>query len=327
MDLRQLNVLVAIAEHGSFSAAADALETVQSNVSTHIKKLETELDCVLIDRATGELTEVGVLAVERARRVIDELDALSSDVAALSREVVGTVRLGLIGTAALWIVPQLLDLLPTMHPHLHLSFREATTLGLDAELARGEIELAVLALVPTGSEIHNVALFEEDLGLFLPRTHPLADRPSLTVADLATVPLLLPIVGTNFRATLDVIAAAVGVTFAPRAEVDSLRLARSLMFEDCGFAILPESALPTRRRKTWVVVPIEGLPPRVIGVAQRRRTLPGAPVRAVLEMLNTIVDDPRRLPAGVRAIARERRSSPAERKAPTRRAPRFPPGV
>lgn len=215
MDLRQLNVLVAIAEHGSFSAAADALETVQSNVSTHIKKLETELDCVLIDRATGELTEVGVLAVERARRVIDELDALSSDVAALSREVVGTVRLGLIGTAALWIVPQLLDLLPTMHPHLHLSFREATTLGLDAELACGEIELAVLALVPTGSEIHNVALFEEDLGLFLPRTHPLADRPSLTVADLATVPLLLPIVGTNFRATLDVIAAAVGVTFAP----------------------------------------------------------------------------------------------------------------
>jgi LysR family hydrogen peroxide-inducible transcriptional activator len=327
MDLRQLTVLVAIAEHGSFSAAADALATVQSNVSTHIKKLETELDCVLVDRATGELTEVGVLAVERARRVIDELDALSSDVTALSREVVGTVQLGIIGTAALWIVPQLLELLPTMHPHLHLSFREATTLGLDAELARGEIELAVLALVPAGSEIHTEALFEEDLGLFLPRSHPLADRPSLTVADLATLALLLPLVGTNFRASLDDVAAAADVTLEPRAEVDSLRLARSLMFEGCGFAILPESALPTRRKKTWVVVPIEGLQPRVIGVAQRRRALPGAPVRAVLEMLNAIVDDPKRLPSGVRAIAREQRSRPAERRAPPRRAPYFPPGV
>jgi hypothetical protein len=99
------------------------------------------------------------------------------------------------------------------------------------------------------------------------------------------------------------------------------------MFEGCGFAILPESALPTRRKKTWVVVPIEGLQPRVIGVAQRRRALPGAPVRAVLEMLNAIMDDPRRLPSGVRAIAREQRSRPAERRAPPRRAPYFPPGV
>ena len=66
MDLRQLNAIVAIAEHGSFSAAADALATVQSNVSTHVKKLERELGTPLVDRLSGELTEAGELAVGRA---------------------------------------------------------------------------------------------------------------------------------------------------------------------------------------------------------------------------------------------------------------------
>jgi len=302
MDLRQLNALVAIAERGSFSAAADSLATVQSNVSTHIKKLEVELGSVLVDRASGELTEAGALAVERARRVIGELDALTSDVTALSHEIVGTVQLGLIGTAALWLVPEILDLVPTIHPHLHLIFREATTPGLNAQLASGDVDLGVLALPTSASEVHTVPLFEEDLGLYLPRKHPLAGRAVLTVSDLAPLPLLLPLAGSNYRIGLDAAAAAAGVTLQPRAELDSLRLMRSLMGQRCGFAILPTSAMPPGGKRFWEVVPVEGVGPRVIGVAQRRRALPSAPVRAVLEILTEILADPRRTPPGVRPI-------------------------
>ena len=59
MDLRQLNALLAVADTGSFSAAARSLHTVQSNVSTHVARLERELDAILVDRATGSLTEEG----------------------------------------------------------------------------------------------------------------------------------------------------------------------------------------------------------------------------------------------------------------------------
>jgi LysR family hydrogen peroxide-inducible transcriptional activator len=322
MDLRQLNALVAIAEHRSFSAAADALATVQSNVSTHIKKLEIELGSVLVDRATGELTEAGALAVERARRVIGELDALTSDVTALSREIIGTVQLGLIGTAALWLVPAILDLVPAIHPHLHLIFREATTLGLDAQLASGDVDLGVLTLPTSGSELHTVPLFEEDLGLYLPRNHPLASRALLTVSDLASLPLLLPLAGSNYRISLDAAAAAAGVTLQPRAELDSLRLMRSLMGERCGFAILPRSAMPPGGKRTWVVVPVEGVGPRVIGVAQRRRALPGAPVRAVLELLTEILADSRRIPPGVRPILTTPSLRPSRAVTPSPRADR-----
>ena len=98
MDLRQLAALVAVADHSTFSAAADALHTVQSNVSAHVARLERELGATLVDRSAGQLTEEGKAVVTRARRIAAELDAIRSDVAALRDEVAGVVRLGVIGT-------------------------------------------------------------------------------------------------------------------------------------------------------------------------------------------------------------------------------------
>ena len=102
MDIRQLNALVAVVDTGSFSAAAQSLHTVQSNISTHIARLEQELSVSLIDRRTGVLTEEGALVVERARRVQTELESISLDVKALHTEVSGIVRLGVIGTTGRW---------------------------------------------------------------------------------------------------------------------------------------------------------------------------------------------------------------------------------
>jgi DNA-binding transcriptional LysR family regulator len=308
MDLRQLNALVAIAEHGSFSAAADALATVQSNVSTHVKKLEIELGSELVDRATGELTEAGVLAVDRARRVLAELDALNSDVTALSSEISGTVRLGAIGTVARWLIPELLESIPRSHPLLELVFCESTSLGIDRQLAIGYVDLGVLVLPASGSEVHSVALFEEDLGLALPRSHPLADRESLDITEIAHLPLLLPMPGSNYRDALDALAAHARVTLRPRAETDSLRLLQALALEGCGFTILPSSAVPSPDDAAWKLVPVEGIAPRVVGFVQRRLGKPAAPVRAVLETLEGIVSDRSRLPDGIRAIPPEDRA-------------------
>lgn len=317
MDLRQLNALVAIAEHGSFSAAADALATVQSNVSTHVKKLEIELGSSLIDRSSGELTDAGLLAVDRARRVLAELDALSSDVTAISHQVTGTVRLGSIGTAARWLIPQLLELVPSRHPMLHLVFCESTSVGIDRQLAVGYVDVGVLVLPASGSEVRSVALFEEDLGLVVPATHPLAKRPSVPVTALVDLPLLLPLPGSNYRDEIDALAAAARVALRPRAEMDSLRLVQALTMEGCGYAVLPSSSLFNMASDEWVLVPIDGLAPRTVGVLQRRRGRPGAPVRAVLEILEEIVGDPALVPSGVRPVAPDERTTrgapPAQR--------------
>src|SRR5215218_86161 len=104
MDLRQLAALVAVADHGTFSAAADALHTVQSNVSSHVANLEKELGAPLVDRAAGCLTTEGLAVVERARRVQVELDALVADVGALRSDVRGRVHVGILGTTGIWLV-------------------------------------------------------------------------------------------------------------------------------------------------------------------------------------------------------------------------------
>ncbi len=303
MDLRQLNALVAIAEHGSFSAAADALATVQSNVSTHVKKLERELNTVLVDRASGELTDAGILVVARAKRVLRELDALSADVTALSQEIVGTVRVGAIGTAARWLVPQLVEITPARHPHLHLVFVEATSLGLGDQLTSGLVDVGVLALPGAGGDIRTIPLYEEDLALVVPLDHPIANEPLVTLEQLAKIPLFLPLPGTSYRDELDSVTQAAGVTLEPKAEMDSVRLLASLTFERSAYSILPAGAVPSYLEAEFALLPVEGLPPRLVGMAQRRRGLPGAPVRAVLEILSEIVFDSARVPKGVRPLA------------------------
>ena len=87
MEIRHLASLIAIADYGSFSGAARALGTVQSNVSAHISRLEKDLGVVLVERNGGALTEEGTVVVERARRIIHELQDIEADVHSSDTEV------------------------------------------------------------------------------------------------------------------------------------------------------------------------------------------------------------------------------------------------
>lgn len=312
MELRQLGALVAIADHGSFSAAAEALATVQSNVSAHVKKLERELNTQLVDRASGKLTETGELVVGRARRAKFEIEALLSDLTALRHDVAGTVRIGIIGTTARWLVPRLLDLAPGRFPALRLVFVEATTKALESQLAAGEVDIAVLNLPHASSDLALTPLFAEELVLVASRDHPLARHSEISVRRLDGLAILLPYEGTAFRNELDEAVAPLGVTLRPRAEVDGTRLIASLTFEGYGPAILPATAVPTYLTGSWATIHVRELPPRQVGVAQRPRSLPSAPTRAVIEMLTDIVFAPSGLPPGLSPVPPDR-AGPATR--------------
>src|SRR5271154_1208912 len=153
MELRHLQALTAISDHGTFSAAAEHLNTVQSNISAHVARLERELGAPLVDRADGRLTEEGTVVVARARRILSELDALVSDVAACKDEVTGTVRVGMIGTTARWLVPRLMDLARQRHPRLRLVVVEGIGPGLEPQLASGLLDVGVLNLPVSGRDL------------------------------------------------------------------------------------------------------------------------------------------------------------------------------
>jgi len=289
MDLRQLRALVAVGEHRSFSAAARALHTVQSNVSTHVSRLEREMGVSLVDRSTMELTEEGAVVAARARRIEAEFAALQSDVASMRDEIRGRVRIGVIGTTARWLVPPLLEALHARHPAISVVVLDATTSSLIPQLVAGQIDLAVVNLPVSDPDVSIEPLFDEDRLLVAPPGHPLHSRRSVTLADLAEYPLLLEAEGTAFRDEVDAEAAALGIRLQAQAEFDGMRLLASLAFAGFGAAILPASAAPHSVDGAWRRVPITDVSSRSVGLARRKRGLPSAAERAVAEVITSVV--------------------------------------
>jgi LysR family hydrogen peroxide-inducible transcriptional activator len=289
MDFRQLNALLAVADHGSFSAAARALHTVQSNVSTHVARLESELGAVLIDRSSGALTEEGEVVAARARRIQSELEALSADVASLHDEVAGAVRVGVIGTTARWLVPPLVEGMSERHPKVRVVVVDATTTSLLLQLTTGRLDLAVINLPIDDPDVATERLFDEDRLLVVPKGHSLYDRDRLTLGDLEHEPLLLEPKGTAFRDQLDRQCADAGIELEAQAEVDGMRLLATLAFQGFGAALLPASAAPVWVGGEWKRVPVDGLAGRSVGLATLRRGMLSAPARALRDVLRDLI--------------------------------------
>jgi LysR family hydrogen peroxide-inducible transcriptional activator len=267
---------------------------VQSNVSTHIARLERELGVTLVDRTTGSLTPEGQVVVRRARHIQVELDALVADVAAVRDEVAGHVRVGCIGTVGRWLVPLVLERVTREHPKIHVVVVDATTTSLVPQLLADNLDLAIVNLPVVDPELVTETLFDEERMVVAPHGHPLAGRGRVHLTDLGDHELLLEPKGTSFRDELDTQAAAMGVVLRPRAEVDGLRLIATLAFQGFGAAIIPSTAAPPWLEGSWDRVAVDGLARRTVGLARRRRGLLSAPARALRECIQETV----RLEAG-----------------------------
>ena len=284
MDVRQLAALVAIADHGTFSAAARALFTVQSNVSSHIARLERELGTTLVDRTQGGLTEDGARVVDRARRILREMEDIAADVAPVDGDVTGDVRLGILGTTARWLLPRLLTALEAQHPGVRAIVSEGSTSSLIPGLLTGRYSAAIIHLPVDDPELTIEPLFAEDLLLVTHGDHPLAGRGEMPLAELATHRLLLPPAGSALRRVLDRAARSVGVQLHAQAEIDGVRLLATLAVDGHGATIVPATAVPFTS-EPFGRVRIPELPPRVVALAYQRRPAPGPPGRALFEVL------------------------------------------
>jgi len=289
MDLRQLNHLIAVAEHQSFSAAARALHTVQSNVSTHVAKLEKELGAALIDRHTMQPTAEGRAVLERARRIRTELQAINDDIVSMRHEVAGEVRIGCIGTTGRWMASPLLGRLAERHPALRPVLVDATTTSLTPRVLAGDLDMAIVNTPVVEASLESEPLFDEERIIVAPADHPLADRGTIDVADLAEHPVMLTPRGTTFRDAIDQELAAAGVRLTAAAEVDGLRLLASLAYQGYAPALLPASAVSGYPDGNWSLVHVAGLARRSVGLVRNRRTTPSMPIRAAREVVLDVI--------------------------------------
>lgn len=289
MEIRHLATLIAIADHGSFSAAARALGTVQSNVSAHIARLEKELGATLVERTNGTLTEQGAVVVERGRRIIHELQDIEADIHSDDTVVEGDTRIGCIGTTGRWLMPRLLGALAKQHPGIHATIHEGSTSTLVPRLIEGQLDAAIVHFPIDAPELQLEPLFSEDLILLVHEDHEWSTLESISLTELATKPILLAPRNTSLRRIIDRAAGNQRVALTAQAEIDGVRLLASLAFDGFGPAIVPATSVPDWLVGPFARIAIPELPKRAVGWATRRRPIPNKATRATFDILRSTI--------------------------------------
>jgi len=191
--LRQLTFLLALAEHGSFSRAAEAAHVTQPTLSAGIKELETILGATLVERGArgAALTPAGEAAVSRARIVLTEAEDLVHVARAAGEPLSGPFRLGVIPTIAPFLLPKALPSLRKHYPKLELFLREDLTHRLVDALKDRRLDAALIALPYDAPGIETTGLLEDEFLFAASPDHPLAQAETLSPEMLADEPLLL----------------------------------------------------------------------------------------------------------------------------------------
>jgi DNA-binding transcriptional LysR family regulator len=270
VDFRQLETLLAVAEEGSFTAAADRLHTVQSNVSEHIRQLETELGVqLLVRQRSGTVpTEFGVKVLERARAIRSEIDAVHVDLSMLQGLEIGHATLGVVGTVSRWLVPALVAEVRRSAPGVSLRVTEGASERLAIEVAERILACAVVTEPVADPRLIVEHLRDEALVALVPETATFGHAQAVTLGALAQYPLILPPVGNPLRDEVDVAASSEHVALTVAVEVEGIRLILDLVAAGAGFSIVPETAVPPGSGLRLVT--IANMPPRRLALVRAR---------------------------------------------------------
>lgn len=241
MDLSQLRTLLAVAELGSLSKAADRLRIAQPALSRQIRLLEDELGTPLFERHGRGMviTEIGRQIVGRAARILSEVNEIFGDVADLSASLSGHVVIGMPPTVAEIITVPLVAAFRDSHPNMELRFVSAFTGYLLDWLQRGEIDVAVLYDPRPTRSLRSTPLLLESLFLIGPAGSPLSLYRAVPFRQLGAETLFLPSQRHGLRSILERYAADAGITLTVRVEADSLSTLKDLVKSGLGTTVLP----------------------------------------------------------------------------------------
>lgn len=193
MELHQLRYVVAVAHCGSFSEAAAKCHVAQPSLSQQIQKLESELEELLFERLKRgiRLTPAGERFVQRATRILEEVEAASREVREHQAELGGPLTLGVLPTIAPYLLPEFVPAFIRSFPAVELTVQEDTTARLLQMLVACEVDLALTSLPIRDERFATESLFEEELLLALPPEHALASKKKIRLADLDGEPFIL----------------------------------------------------------------------------------------------------------------------------------------
>lgn len=245
MDLRQLEILRAVADTGSFTAAGHQLHLSQSAVSRQILLLEEELNEQLFLRVGGKIriTPAGTTILNLSRRVFEDIDATRTSIVESRQTLAGTLRL--IGgmTVCLYVFPPLLKEFRRAHPNVEVKLTPAATPRLIRQIVTGGADLGLVTLPVEEPSLHVESVMREELLLVTSPQHPLARKRLIHPQDLTRQPFVLFEAGSNSRRTIEEFFVREQIAPKVITETENVEIIKALVRIRMGISIIPYQAV------------------------------------------------------------------------------------
>ncbi|MDQ0124087.1 LysR family cyn operon transcriptional activator [Pseudomonas lini] len=293
MLLRHLRYLLAVADHGGFTRAAEALHVSQPTLSQQIRQLEETLGVSLFDRTSRTVrpTDAGQAYIESARRVLVELEAgkrALHDVKDLSR---GTLRLAMTPTFMAYLVGPLVRDYVARYPNIHLQIFELSMDDIEAGLLDDSLDIAIAFTQVRHADIESIPAFTETLGVMVGCDHPLCEsQDPLSAEEVSRLDFALLTTGFVTRNRIDEYFALERITPKVVIEVNSVSTLLEVIRHTAIATILPEPiATPDRALHK---IPLQGeAPRRGAAVLRRKNNYHSAASVAFMALVSAAVAD------------------------------------
>lgn len=288
VDLDDVAAFVAVANLGSFSAAAEQINLSQPALSRRILKLEETLGVALLERTTRrvDLTTVGRDFLPKARRLLDELEASLLSVRAIAERRTGQVSIACVPTAAYYFLPEVIRVYNKEFPNIRIRIVDEGANIVLQSVINGEVDLGLNLLGSQEPDIIFDPLLQDPFVLACRNDHPLATRTEVDWRDLA--PYRFITVGrlSGNRLILDLGLA--GLAWRPHwfYEVQHLSTSLGLVEAGLGVAALPRLAMPNHPHTVLVARPlVNPVLTRTMGVIRRHGITLSPAARQFYDML------------------------------------------
>jgi LysR family transcriptional regulator, hydrogen peroxide-inducible genes activator len=274
ITLRQLRYLQALAEHRHFGRAAAACAVTQPALSMQIRELEKLLGVELVERRQdgATLTEVGLEVARRAERVLADTRDLIDFAHHRGGVLTGRLQLGVIPSLAPYVLPLVLPVLQRRYRELRIELRETQTKTLVAELARGSLDVLLLALPIVDAEVETIRLFDDPFLLAVPADDPRPESARVSAHGIDRDRLILLEEGHCLRDQALAFCAGARRETATSLGATSLATVMQMVANGYGVTLVPRVAVDVEVRDERIkLLRFTGPEPgRTIGLAWRR---------------------------------------------------------
>jgi LysR family hydrogen peroxide-inducible transcriptional activator len=292
MTLTELRYLVALAQEGNFSRAAERCFVSQPTLSVAIAKLEDELGVQLFERGKGfvSTSPLGKRVVEQAGVALKEAEKVRQLASAARDQLAGALRLGVIHTVGPYLLPQLIPTLKLLAPGMPLAIEENMTSNLAEMLRHNAIDAALVAQPFAVPDVLVRPLYDESFQVVVPRDHSWAQKKAIAPEEVVGEEVLLLKAGNCFR---DQVLGACPQLSSAEGDIrlgHSIGTIRCMVASGLGVSVLPESALSYPYGSDLIVsIPFTPpVPSRRIAVAWRTGFVRPRAIDALIRAVRTL---------------------------------------